>query len=171
MAVIDVILGGLILFGLIRGIMKGLFVELASVAALILGVWGAIHFSHVTASYLESRVEWDERSISIAAFAATFIIIVVFISLAGKALTKIADFAALGLLNRLLGGLFGAFKLALMLSVVLVILSRIERSLPLIDESSTKDSILFEPVRDLVPAILPVIWEVTEQIDSSEEAV
>ena len=113
MTVIDIVLGGLILFGLIRGLMKGLFVEIASLAALILGIYGAIHFSNFASEYLESKVDWDESTINIASFAVTFVIIVLVISLAGKALTKLADFAALGMLNKLLGGLFGALKIGL----------------------------------------------------------
>ena len=43
MNILDIILGALILFGLIRGLSKGLFVEVASLVALIAGVFGAIH--------------------------------------------------------------------------------------------------------------------------------
>lgn len=106
MAVIDIVLGALILFGLIRGLMKGLFVEVASLVALIAGVYGAIHFSNFAADFLMERVDWNEKTINITAFAITFVIIVLVISLAGKALTKLADFAALGFLNKLLGALF-----------------------------------------------------------------
>ena len=38
--VLDIALGALILFGLARGLMKGLFVEIASIVALILGIYG-----------------------------------------------------------------------------------------------------------------------------------
>ena len=93
--------------------MKGLFVEVASIAALILGVYGAIHFSDFAASFLMERVDWNENYVNITAFAITFIAIVIVIALAGKALTKIADFASLGILNKLLGGLFGALKVGL----------------------------------------------------------
>ena len=92
MAVIDIVLGALILFGLIRGLFKGLFVELASVIALVAGVYGAIHFSYFVANFLETKTEWDEKTINITAFAITFVVIILLISLAGKALTKLADF-------------------------------------------------------------------------------
>ena len=45
MNILDIILGALILFGLIRGLSKGLFVEVASLVALIAGVFGAIRIS------------------------------------------------------------------------------------------------------------------------------
>jgi len=108
MNILDIILGALILFGLVRGLSKGLFVEVASLVALIAGIYGAIHFSNYASNFLENRFEWNEKTINIIAFAITFVIIVLAISLAGKALTKLADFAALGILNKLLGGVFGA---------------------------------------------------------------
>ena len=46
-----------------------------------------------------NRFDWGEKTINITAFAITFVVIVLVISLAGKALTKLADFAALGLLK------------------------------------------------------------------------
>ena len=110
MTVIDIVLGALLLFGLVRGFMKGLFVEIASLLALVLGVYGAIHFSDFAASFLNSRVDWDEKYINIVAFAITFVVIVLAIVLAGKALTKLADFAALGILNKLLGGVLVSLK-------------------------------------------------------------
>ena len=80
MNILDIFLGALILFGLIRGLSKGLFVEVASLVALVAGVFGAIHFSDFAAGFLESRVDWSEEYINIAAFAITFIVIVVVIS-------------------------------------------------------------------------------------------
>ncbi len=157
MSVIDIVLGALLLFGLIRGLMKGLFVEIASLLALILGVYGAIHFSDFVAGFLESRVDWNEKTIQITAFAITFVIIVLAISLAGKALTKLADFAALGILNKLLGAAFGALKIGLMLSVVLIVFERLNNTLPFMEEEDLNESILYAPVKSLAPMILPSI--------------
>ena len=88
MTVIDIVLGALLLFGLVRGLFKGLFVEVASLLALVLGVYGAIHFSNFAADFLQSRTDWSEKTINITAFAITFVVIVLAISLAGKALTR-----------------------------------------------------------------------------------
>ena len=67
----DIILTALLLFGFIRGLLKGLFVELASLLSLIVGVYGAIHFSYFIGDFLKDSVDWDERYISIVAFAVT----------------------------------------------------------------------------------------------------
>jgi len=168
MSVLDIILSVLLLFGLVRGFMKGLFVEVASLVGLIAGVYGAIHFSYYAANFLESKVSWDEKYINIVAFAITFVLIILIISLAGKALTKLADFAALGIINKLLGGVFGALKIGLILSIVLMIFSRMNKSIPFVSEAELKSSILYEPVKTIAPLIFPDIIKAEDDGESAD---
>ncbi|MEO6348602.1 MAG: CvpA family protein [Aquaticitalea sp.] len=169
MSVLDIVLAAFILFGLVRGLMKGFFVEIASIIALVVGIYGAIHFSNYAASFIDKNSQWDEKTVYIAAFAITFIIIVLVISLAGKALTKIADFAALGIVNKLLGGIFGALKIALILSVILIVFDNMNRAIPLTDEKTIEDSVLYNPVKSLMPMIFPVILEKKRTLERKDE--
>lgn len=168
MGIIDIVLGALILFGLVRGFMKGLFVEVASLVALIAGVYGAIHFSNFAAEFLQTKTEWNEKTINIVAFAITFVIIVLAIGLAGKALTKLADFAALGIINKLAGGVFGALKIALILSVVLNVFNKLNNTITLLDDETKQNSTLYKPVKSLVPMIFPNLLNLNEEEDNSE---
>ena len=170
MNILDVILGALILFGLIRGLSKGLFVEVASLIALVAGVYGAIHFSDFAAGFLESRVEWSEKTINVTAFAITFVIIVIVISMAGKALTKLADFAALGLLNKLLGGIFGALKIGLILSIALMIFGKMNRTIPFLETNDLENSMLYKPVESLAPMVFPYIIKPEETGESASNS-
>jgi len=88
MITIDIIIVALLIFGLVRGFMKGFFVEVTSLVALAIGLYGAIHFSFIVANYLKNSVEWAEKTIQIVSFAATFFSIVILISFTGKLLTK-----------------------------------------------------------------------------------
>ena len=155
MAIIDIILGALILYGLIKGLSKGFFVEVTSLLALLVGVYGAVHFSNYAAEFLSNRFEWGEKTINITAFAITFVAIVFAISLAGKALTKLADFAALGVLNKLLGGLFGGLKIALILSILVLIFNTLNKTIPFVSEEEIESSLLYNPVKSLAPMIFP----------------
>ncbi len=171
MSIIDIVLGALLLFGLIRGAMKGLFVEVASLVALVLGVYGAIHFSSFAAGFLESKVDWAEKTINIVAFAITFVIIVLAISLAGKALTKLADFAALGIINKLAGGVFGALKIGLILSVLLIVFNKLNNTLPFMEKEDLEESMLYKPVKSLAPMIFPNLIKSEIKETPEEEAV
>ena len=137
--------------------MKGLFVEVASLAALIGGVYGAIHFSYFIGDFLKEAVSWDQEYVSLAAFAGTFITIIVTIALLGKMLTKLADFAALGVINKILGGVFGAIKIGLILSVVFIFFGKMNDTIPFVKKETLDESILYAPVKKIAPTIFPSI--------------
>ena len=157
MNVFDIVIAALLIFGFVRGVMKGLFVEVASLAALIGGVYGAIHFSYFIGDFLKEAVSWDQEYVSLAAFAGTFIIIIVTIALLGKMLTKLADFAALGIINKILGGVFGAIKIGLILSVVFIFFGKMNDTIPFVKKETLDESILYAPVKKIAPTIFPSI--------------
>ena len=159
----DVIIAALLIFGFVRGLLKGLFVEVASLVALIAGVYGAIHFSYFVGNFLADRVSWEERYVTIVSFAITFAIIVLVIGLLGKLFTKIADFASLGLLNKLFGGVFGVLKVGLILSIVLLIFSKLNDTIPFISNEQKENAILYEPVKNLAPTLFPDFLKVVEE--------
>ena len=169
MSVLDIILILLLLFGLVRGFMRGLFVELASLIALLAGVYGAIHFSNYAATFLENHVEWEQKYVSAVAFAITFIVIVLVITLAGKALTKLADFAMLGIVNKILGALFGLMKTVFILSIVLVVIEKINPTILLISDETKEDSALYNPIHNFAPSIFPILLESKEELEESLE--
>ncbi|MCT8339462.1 CvpA family protein [Flavobacteriaceae bacterium TK19130] len=158
MTTIDIILGVILLIAFYFGYKKGLFVTLASLIGLIAGVYGAIHFSHIVGNWLSERYDWSIQTTNIVAFAVTFLIIVFVISLAGKFLTKVADFAALGLVNKLLGGVFSMLKYAFIVSVVFMLVDASD-SYRMVSIEERETSVLYPPVASLAPLVLPQILE------------
>ena len=163
MSVIDIIIGALILYGVVKGFFKGLFVEVTSLLALLVGVYGAVYFSNYAAEILSNNFDWSEKNTNIIAFAVTFVAIVMAISLAGKVLTKLADFAALGLLNKLLGALFGGAKIALIISVLLLIFNMLNRTIPFVSNDEIEASLFYSPIKSLAPVILPELMNATSE--------
>lgn len=157
MNIFDIGIAALLLLGFVIGLFKGLLAEIASLVALIAGVYGAIHYSYFIEDLLKKFVSWDEEYVTLVAFAATFIIILIVITLLGKLLTKIADFAALGFLNKLLGGVFGFLKFGLILSIVFIFFGKMNNTIPFVKKETLRESKLFEPVKKIAPALFPSI--------------
>lgn len=149
MGILDIVLGLLLAYGFYRGLRNGLFIEIASLVALIAGLYGAIHLSYITGNYLEQRVEWNENYVSIIAFIITFFAIVLLVHIVGKLITKIIDLTVLGLLNKIAGGIFGAVKIAVILGAVLIFFERANESLNLYENESSQESVLYDPVKSL----------------------
>ena len=69
-----------LLYGLYRGFTKGLIIELASLLALTLGIYGALHFSSFTFEFLSGYFEIKAVYLQWASYGFTFLIIVMLIS-------------------------------------------------------------------------------------------
>lgn len=159
MALIDIVIGGLLLYGLIRGLWKGLFSELAALLSLLLGIYIALKFSGYVGQKLSANVSWDEKYIAITAFAITFIAVVVGIILLAKVFTRLAKYAMLGWLNRLLGGIFGFIKWALIVSVSLNFFLKLNANNSFAEKQTLDDSVFFYPILEVSKTIYPILEE------------
>ncbi|WP_343488239.1 CvpA family protein [Allomuricauda sp. d1] len=167
MSFLDIVLGILLVWGLYKGLKNGLFVELASLVALIAGIYGTIHFSYIAADYLSENMDWNERYIKITAFIITFIAIVLIVHFAGRFLTKIANFAMLGLLNKIAGGIFGALKIAVILGAVLIFFERATASMKFINEETRQESIFYGPLKEIGALVFSMVLK-EEPSETSE---
>ena len=165
MAVIDIVFCALIGFGVIKGLFKGFFVEVASIAALLIGSYGAVHFSNYAYSALIGFLDWSKRNINILSFIITFLIIVLSIMLIGKAMTKLVNVMSLGIINRLLGGVFGGLKISLLISVLILVLNNFSILRLIVTEEDLKKSIIYNQVKNIAPSIMPAFIEQTKQMD------
>lgn len=157
MNLMDVFLCIGLVFGIVGGYRKGFFVELASLVALLLGIFIAIKFSYLMKSYLENHGFSGSYTVEVAAFALTFIAVVIGVSILARFFTKIADFTHLGWANNLLGALFGLLKTILMLSVLLNLLQKINFNYTFVTQKTITESKLYEPVQKVSRLIYPTI--------------
>jgi membrane protein required for colicin V production len=168
MNTIDIVLGIILLIAFVVGFRKGLFVALAGLIGVIAGVYGAVYFSGYIAGYIAGWTDWKEQTVNLIAFAATFLIIVLLISLAGKALTKIADFAALGIVNKLMGGIFNVLKFAFIVSVVFMFVNA-SPTYAILSEEDREKSVLYSPVASLAPMVVPYILKEVTDFDAEDK--
>ena len=81
MGFLDIILGVLLAIAMFKGIKNGLFVELASLVSLLLGIYAAVKFSNFMKEFLAGFVKWNPNTIQVVAFILTFILVVIAVSL------------------------------------------------------------------------------------------
>jgi membrane protein required for colicin V production len=165
----DLIVAVFILWSAYRGITKGFLVMAASLAALVLGVWGAIRFSDLTATYLIENLGLQSKYTALIAFAITFTGIVIGVHLLARALDKLVRAVALGFANRLAGLAFAVLRTAFLISILLVILNSIDRRVPFIPQEHKDNSLLYKPLSRLAPSIFPYLnfEDIRERIPGS----
>ena len=155
MSFFDIVLGILLCYSFYKGIRNGLFVELASLLSLILGIYIAIKFSTVVKNILSGWLHWNPNTIQIVAFILTFIIVVIGVYLLGKFLTSVADFAFLGWINSLGGGFFRVLKTVLIISIFFTIFEKINYHNYLAKKETLDKSIFFNPIQKVAGFIFP----------------
>ena len=154
---LDIVLAIPLVWFTFKGFKNGFIIELASLAALVLGIFVALHFSFYAEEYLRENVNIADNYIYIVSFIITFIIVAVLVFLVGKIIHKLISIIALGFLNRLAGAIFGFLKTALVLSVILYFLNGYDTNSSIIKDEIKGDSYLYEPIEAIVPTILPLI--------------
>ncbi len=169
MEFIDIIIGGFLLYGFFRGIWNGLFVELASFVSLLVGIWAALKFSNILGALLQSIVSWSPRTIMIVSFALTFILVFIGITLLAKVFTTLFSFAGLGIINKILGGLFGTMKMVLILGVSLGIFDKINFANHITEKETLEKSMLYFPVLNTATSIYPSLQDWLLKQDFSQE--
>ncbi|NQU52447.1 MAG: CvpA family protein [Bacteroidetes bacterium] len=167
---IDIVLGILLVLSAIGGFRKGLVVELASLAALILGIWGAVEFSYVTSEFLVENFDWKWDHLNIVSFIVTFVVIVILVHIVGSTVNKLVETVMLGFVNKLAGLVFGILRAALILSIILVVFDKIDEDMEILSSETKAESRMYEPIRNLAPTIFPFIdfWDDESNSDNDE---
>lgn len=153
MNTIDIIIIIPLLWGIWQGFSKGLILAVASLVALLLGIWGAIKFSSFTAGVLAENLDLHSEYNSMIAFSVTFIIIVVGIHLLAFALDKLFKAVALGLVMKISGAVFGLLKWGLIVSVLIALYGVINVDYKYTSKETLEKSLLYKPVSAIAPAI------------------
>jgi membrane protein required for colicin V production len=152
-----------VVYGLYRGFTKGLIIELASLVALVAGVYGAMHFSSFTFEYLSAFVEIETAYLQLASYGLTFLLIVLVITLTGKILTMLVKMVALGIVNRMMGAIFGGLKALLILSVLLMFFDRLNNQFGIVKTEVLDASVLYSPILTQAQNIYPNVLEEFEK--------
>lgn len=174
MSFLDIVLIVAIAISFFKGYKDGLFVELASLFAFFIGIFIAVKFSYITQGMLENHVSWSPRAIAVASFLITLFAFVIGIHLFAKTISKIADFAFLGMANSILGGVFGAIKTALFFGILLNLFQKVNTAFVKVDEDLQEKTLLVGPCMKISEFLLPVLsdWykDVKDEIKEFDKA-
>ena len=113
---------------------------------------------------LNKATDLQPSVVQIIAFAGTFFLVVLGIGLAGKFFTKLAEKIHLGFMNNILGAVFGLLKMALIVSIVLIVFDKLNSTIPFVSKEKIDNSALYEPVKNFGTKMFPKLIQVKEDI-------
>ncbi|MEO5643380.1 MAG: CvpA family protein [Bacteroidia bacterium] len=155
MNAIDIVILIPVLWGFIRGFMKGAIMEAATFAAFFLGIWGGMHLSDGMAGIIYKWTGSISPYVPLISFALVFVAILAAVFGIAKLVEKLAEKIALSLVNKLIGGVIGTLKFLLILSFLFFAVDAIEGTIEIIPKASRDKSLLYRPVARIAPMIIP----------------
>lgn len=148
MIFIDIILGALLIYGLIRGLKNGLIIEFASLISLFLGIYLAVKFSSILG---------DSKTAKVIGFIIVLVLVLIGIQLLAKALSKIVNAMLLGGFNKIGGSILGTIRMALFLGVLLSLFQKVNVNNVLVSKETESKSWFFKPIYKTSEFMLPVL--------------
>ena len=159
MNVIDIIILVCCIPALFHGFSKGFVSQTISLIALVLGVWLSFKFSVPFGDWLKSFADLPGTVLHIIAFALILTIVMLVLTLIGKAIEKVVKLAMLGWLNKLLGIVFALLKAVLIIGLVIIIFDAIYNLIPFVSSDTLNESVLYNPIKSIANTVFPFLKE------------
>lgn len=139
--------------GFVFGLFKGLIKELTSLAAIFLGIYAAKLLSPWMAEVFIKTFKFSDKVAHPLAYILLFIAVAVALLILSKTLDKIFESMSLDGLNKLMGGVFGGLKYALIVSVLINVFDVVDSKFNLVSPITKSESIAYKPVLNLGPKL------------------
>lgn len=159
LSTLDIIILAIIAVYAIWGLYKGFISQIVSILAIIAGVWCAFKFSAFLGEHLKDwfSLTWSASAINITAFAIILIFVIILANIIGKGIERIFSFALLGWLNCLLGFIFAAFKVTLILSLLATLFTKINNYADLVPKESVNSSKVYNWLEAFADKVFPYL--------------
>lgn len=152
--IVDIICGIIIAFGFYQGFSKGLIKTVFSVLSLVIAVVACLKLSPLLINFLQGSIDANPALLFVAGFILTFIIVLALIRFIGKKLDQASKKLHLSGINKLLGGAALGLFYAILLSIGLHFVNKIELLSP-----AQKESSFLLPVLEPLPRLTQSIGE------------
>ena len=151
--IVDIVIAVILLFFFFNGMKRGLIRQVFEIVGIVAAFIGAFYLAHHVGAHFERSLDIPYRLALVAAAVALFIGILVLFRFLGLVIKKVAEIALLGRLDKFGGGLLGAVKGVLLVSLLLVVIL----NLPF--PSDFREELREDPLVGVMYPVLPVMFD------------
>ena len=146
MSYLDIFLIIIIAWGAYNGFLKGLIKELASILGIIFGIYLAKNYYSFLDQKLYLLFESEANYLSLISAVIIFLLTIMIFKIVASFLTKFLKLIALGLLNKIIGAIFGVLKSLLILCVIIFVFSKINNVVNIIEKDKLQESFIYTEI-------------------------
>lgn len=153
----DIIIALLLLASFVRGIRKGLIMQLAGFAAIILGAIFAGKAAEAIEPFLLNTVNISRNVGVVISYILAFIVIVFGVRLIGNMLHGLFKALHISILNKILGAIVGVATGMVILSIFLNLATLIDPKEEIITSKIKSETYFYPKIQVLIPIIVPYL--------------
>lgn len=169
MSALDITLLVIMVYAIIRGIMKGLVMEVASLVGIVVSLFVAKNFGESLMGKIVAFFGIETEVNSIVSFVIVFILAMILVRFLAIMISKLVKFAMLGWLDKLLGAIASLVKCLLILGAMLYSFDKVNNFIHFVSPETLAKSKLYEPVKSMAHIVFPS--ESDKEEESSSESL
>lgn len=153
----DIIIALLLLASFVRGIGKGVVMQLAGFTAIILGAIFAGKAAKLMLPFLLNTINISHEVGVVISYILAFLVIVFIVKLIGKMLHGLFEALHISILNKILGAIVGVVSAMVILSILLNLAILLDPKEEIITSKVKLESFFYPKIQILVPMIVPYL--------------
>ena len=157
MNILDIILLICFVPALIQGIRKGFIAQAISIISIVAGIWASARFADVVSAWVAQYITASEQVMKVVAFALILIVVFIILGLVGRLLEGLFNLVLLGWVNRLLGVVFALLKTALIIGLLIIVFTSINDNFHFVQESVLNESVLYPHLKKIAFEVFPYV--------------
>lgn len=175
----DIIVLLVLLGAFVRGMQKGLTMQLAQLGAIIVGAIFAGKAAHIILPYLLKTINISANIAIVVSYVLAFAIIFFGIKFIGRMIHSLFEALHLSFLNKMLGAVVGVISASVVLSILLNLAVMLDPKEKIVTTNLKMETFFFSKIQIVIPTIVPYlkkeVWEkyILEQVkqEDTEEVI
>jgi membrane protein required for colicin V production len=154
MNLIDSICLIILIYGSYKGFRNGIVGELLSFLGILLGIYLSKTYYPIVDEYLATIFDSTNQLVSLISVILIFSVTIILTKILSKVITKALNVMALGLLNKLIGSIFGLLKYLLILCIITFIFLEANDIFVFIETNKIEKTQIFSKIQKINDYIL-----------------
>ena len=154
MNLIDSICLIILIYGSYKGFKNGIVSELLSFFGILLGIYLSKTYYLSVDKYLVTVFDSTNQLVSLISVILIFTLTIISSKILSKVITKALNIMALGLLNKLIGSVFGLLKYLLILCIITFVFSKANDVFVFIETNKIEETQIFSKIQKINDYIL-----------------
>ena len=142
------------MYGSYKGFKNGIVGELLSFLGILLGIYLSKTYYPIVDEYLATIFDSTNQLVSLISVILIFSVTIILTKILSKVITKALNVMALGLLNKLIGSIFGLLKYLLILCIITFIFSQANDIFVFIETNKIEETQIFSKIQKINDYIL-----------------